>query len=109
MTDNDTAPLFSGHPYSIELEDELSRFVIGLAETVDRIQDAERTGSLPDVGRLARALALQAESFGYPLLLSITLDVVTASDEDKPEIVQEHLRALTQVALRIRRGHRGSA
>jgi len=102
-------PLYSALENDVELEEELSGFVIGLAEDVDLIQDAETAGSLPDVGTRARLLAKRAERFGYRLLTEIASEVVTASDEDKPEVVQTHLRALTHVACRIRRGHRGAA
>ena len=109
MTVEKIQPLYSAFEDDLDLEEELSGFVIGLAEDVDLIQDAETAGSLPDVGTRARRLARRAERFGYRLLTEIASEVVTASDEDKPEVVQAQLRALTHVACRIRRGHRGAA
>ncbi len=109
MTAEKIQPLYSAFEDDLELEEELSGFVVSLAEDVDLIQDAETAGSLPDVGSRARLLAQRAERYGYRLLTEIASDVVLASDQDKPEVVQTHLRALTHVACRIRRGHRGAA
>ena len=109
MTPEKIQPLYSAFEDDLELEEELSGFVVSLAEDVDLIQDAETAGSLPDVGSRARLLAQRAERFGYRLLTEIASEVVQASDQDKPEVVQTHLRALTHVACRIRRGHRGAA
>ena len=109
MTTEKIQPLYSAFENDLELEEELSSFVIGLAEDVDLIQDAENAGALADVGARARRLARRAERFGYRLLTEVASEVVSASDNDKPEIVQAHLRALTHVACRIRRGHRGAA
>ena len=84
MTPEKIQPLYSAFEDDLELEEELSGFVVSLAEDVDLIQDAETAGSLPDVGSRARLLAQRAERFGYRLLTEIASEVVTASDEDKP-------------------------
>lgn len=109
MTAETIQPLYSAFEGDLEMQDDLARFVVGLAEDIDRIQDAEHTGLLSDVTNRARRLAQRAQHFGYGILSELANQVATAGEDDKPEAVQEHLRALTHVACRVRRGHRGAA
>jgi len=91
------------------MADELDRFVIALAERVDAIQDAELASSCPEVAELARALANDAERLGYPGLARCGRTAAMAAEDDKIEAMQEAVFEMTEIAQRIRRGHRGAA
>ena len=92
-----------------ELAEELDRFVIGLAEKIDAIQDAELAAQCADVSQLARMLANDAERLGYPGMAQSAKTVATAAADLKLESLQEAVIVLTDLAQRVRRGHRGAA
>lgn len=102
-------PIYSLHEDDVELEDDIDRFVIGLAEAVDGLQDAENSGDHDLLEDLSTALAADAARLGYPDLDKVARRVRTScQDGDKPA-VQGSLVELTEVARRIRLGHRGAA
>lgn len=92
-----------------DLVQAIDRFVIGLAERVDAIQDAELQTSLSELGRLAAALAGDADRLGYPGLAQVARNAVSASTDGKRDAVQDAVVELTEVAQRVRQGHRGAA
>jgi hypothetical protein len=102
-------PIRSTQEDVAELAEDLDRFVIGLAERIDAIQDAELAASWSDVASLARTLANDAERLGYPGMALCTKSVAMAAEDAKTDVVQEAIIDLTDLAQRIRRGHRGAA
>ena len=92
-----------------ELAEDLERFVIGLAERVDAIQDAEMATSWSDVASLARTLGNDADRLGYPAMAQDAKSVAMAAEDAKTEVLQDAIIDLTDLAQRIRRGHRGAA
>ena len=102
-------PIRSTQEDVAELAEELDRFVIGLAERVDAIQDAEIAQSCAAVSDLARTLAQDAERLGYPTMATGARSVAMAAEDAKTESLQEAIVELTDVAQRIRQGHRGAA
>jgi len=82
-------PIRSTQEDVAELADDLDRFVIGLAERVDAIQDAELAASWSDVASLARTLANDAERLGYPGMALCTKSVAMAAEDAKTEVMQE--------------------
>lgn len=109
MQPDSLAPIYSTFADRPDLQEALDRFVIGLAETIDRIQDAEAENDLDQVARRCRALAQDAQNYGYDRLATLCDAAAEASDQDKPELVVSHLRHMTQIYCRVRRGHRGAA
>jgi hypothetical protein len=102
-------PIYSLYEDDPDLEEEIDAFVVRLAEAVDQLQDAESVGDVDHLDDLATAMAGQAARLGFPDLEKEARRVRTACEEvDKPSI-QSALVALTDVARRIRQGHRGAA
>ena len=89
-----------------ELAEELDRFVIGLAERIDAIQDAELVASWSDVAVLARTLANDANRLGYPGMSQSAKDAAMTAEDGKSEPLQHANAALHGLCDRIRRVHR---
>ena len=102
-------PIRSTQEDVAELAEDLDRFVIGLAERVDAIQDAEMAKSWSDVAELARTLANDADRLGYPVMAMSSKSVAMAAEDAKMDTLQDAIIDLTDLAQRIRRGHRGAA
>ena len=92
-----------------DLIDEISQFVVRLAEKVDDLQDAEASGAWDQLHEKATALAEDADRFGYPGFAQIAGSVAQAGQADKHEEAQTGLVELTDMAQRVRLGHRGAA
>jgi hypothetical protein len=92
-----------------ELVQAIDRFVIGLAERVDAIQDAELAASHGELARLAGQLAVDAERLGYPGLGLVARHALSASNDEKRDALQDAVIELTEIAQRVRQGHRGAA
>ena len=103
------APIYSAREDDPELYDQLCDFVIGLAEEIDRLQDAEADGALERLGELCRDLEPRARTYGYGMLAEVALQVSESCLEQKPESAQAALVELTEIGQRIRRGHRGAS
>jgi hypothetical protein len=102
-------PIRSTQEDVAELADQIDRFVIGLGERIDAIQDAELARASTRVSALARALSADAERLGYPGMALSAKGVAMAAEDDVPDELQETIRELTEIAQRVRRGHRGAA
>ena len=102
-------PIRSTQEDVAELAEELDRFVIALAERIDAVQDAELASSWSDVSLLARTLANDADRLGYPGMAQSAKSVAMAAEDAKSEPLQDEIVELTDLAQRIRRGHRGAA
>ncbi len=102
-------PIYSTRDDDYELEDEISQFAVGVAERVDALQDAESTGDLKQLGGLADELGERSEALGFPGMAGVARSLSRACRDDKPEAAQQALVELTNLAQRVRLGHRGAA
>ena len=102
------APIYSTRDDDYELEDEISEFAVTVAARVDALQDAESTGDLDQLGALADKLGERSEALGFPGLAGVARSLSRACGEDKPEAAQRALVELTNLAQRVRLGHRGA-
>jgi len=91
-----------------ELAEDIDRFVIVLAERIDAIQDAELANCTDEIAALARQLSSDAERVGYPGMAQNAKSTAMAAEDGKLEVMREHIVELTDLAQRIRRGHRGA-
>ena len=71
MSQNEAKPIFSSCEDDCDKGEEIDRFVIGLAEQVDELQDAELEGDLVLLGRRAGELARKASELGYAPMFEI--------------------------------------
>ena len=103
-------PIRSTQEDVVELAEDIDRFVIGLGESVDAIQDAELAQKFAEVAVLARTLSSNADRLGYPgLAMSAKGVSMAAEDAGGEEDLQETILELTELAQRVRQGHRGAA
>ncbi|MCP4038438.1 MAG: hypothetical protein GY733_15970 [bacterium] len=109
MSEPKSVPIFSTREEDPGVGEAIDRFVIGLAEWVDRLQDAELDGDMELLGQHATELGSRAAELGYPPMTDIAQAVAFACRDNKVEDAQAAMIELTDVAGRIRRGHRGSA
>ncbi len=109
MAQEKSTPIFSTREDDLSQSEAIDRFVIGLAEDVDRLQDADLEGDLPRLGELATQLGERAERLGYRPLTEVATAVADACRDNKAEDAQAAMVELTDISGRIRRGHRGSA
>jgi len=92
-----------------ELEEDIHAFVVRLAEQVDGLQDAEASAQWAPLCDVALNLSRDAERCGFPGLSQIARGVARAAEDGKPEDARAGLVELTEMAQRIRLGHRGAA
>ena len=103
------APIRSTQEDVVELAEDIDRFVIGLAERIDAIQDAELARKPAEVGELARTLSGDADRLGYPGMAMSAKGVALAAEDGLDSELQETVTELTEIAQRVRQGHRGAA
>lgn len=101
-------PIFSEREDDPAIRESLDDFVVHLAERIDLLQDAEGAGDLPQLRALSELLAEDAQCYGFPSLAELALLVCRCCEEDKPENARQVLTEATEVACRIRLGHRGA-
>ena len=102
-------PIRSTQEDVAELAEEIDRFVVRLGERIDSLQDAQLAGAATEVSSLARQLSKEAERLGYPSMALSAKGVAMAAEDDIVEELKETILELTEIAQRIRRGHRGAA
>lgn len=84
-------------------------FVLGLAERVDELQDCDLRGEWDRLAVLAEELLLESSKVGYDVLSRCAAAVRGAARERHPDDARKALIELTEVAQRVRLGHRGAA
>jgi hypothetical protein len=87
----------------------IEAFVLGLSDSVDSLQDLEHGGDFHRIEESARALAAQAKGFGFPPLFFAAQDVGAAAALRDAKRTREAIVEFTDVARRVRLGHRGAA
>lgn len=92
-----------------ELAEEIDGFVVGLAEKIDAIQDAELSNEREQLAIHARQLSLEASRLGYPVLSQVAKAAMLAAEDGKTDQIRETVTELTELAQRVRLGHRGAA
>jgi hypothetical protein len=106
--DDRPRPIHSAFGDDPSLADAIDAFVVGLAERIDDLQDCEAQGTLARLAERAAELAAEATRVGYGPLAEWAEAVRRASAEHKPQDARKALLELTEVAYRVRLGHRGA-
>lgn len=109
MNDRVLPPIRSSREHEPELEPEIDAFVFGLGELVDSFQDAESAGSIASLEQLALRLEERARFLGYEPVSACAQRVRSACGERSPESLRKSVQDLTEIAMRVRRGHRSTA
>lgn len=101
-------PIYSSRAEDPDLIDAIEGFIINLAERVDELQDAEYKGDADQLRSLAVALAQEADKLGFGSLSASAHAVEGCSGATDTDEVREVLLDLTEIAKRVRMGHRGA-
>jgi hypothetical protein len=101
-------PLYSRLIDDPNAGDAIDEFVVGVAERVDHLQDADSRGDFAELGRLASDLSRDARGAGFDLLADVARIVGAACLEGSKKPAHDGVVALTDLACRIRLGHRGA-
>jgi len=88
--------------------DAIERFVLGLAERVDHLQDLEARSRFATLAALADVLGREAEATGFGVLTPAAASLAGAARGEKADAVHRSLLEVTELARRIRLGHRGA-
>ncbi len=108
MPQEKSPPIFSSLEDDPSQSDAIDHFVIGLAEEVDKLQDADLEADLGLLGKLALRLGQRAGTLGYQPMAEVATMLANACRDDKLEDAVAAMVELTNISSRIRRGHRGS-
>jgi hypothetical protein len=101
-------PIFSSLCEDPANQEAIDAFVVALAARVDDLQDLEARCELPRLGELAETLRVDSDRVGFDLLSRCAASVCASAREGRPEDARKALVDLTEVAHRIRLGHRGA-
>ena len=101
-------PILSSRSAEPEAAEQIEGFIVGLAEHVDDLQDAEFKGDLEELSSMAHTLGTTALDLGFDLLAASASDLERCCLSDSVEQVRETLIDLTEIAKRVRMGHRGA-
>jgi HPt (histidine-containing phosphotransfer) domain-containing protein len=101
-------PILSSRSDELGAAEQIEGFVVGLAERVDDLQDAEFKGDMKELATMAHTLGTAAMELGFDLLAASASDLERCCLSDSVEQVRETLIDLTEIAKQIRMGHRGS-
>jgi hypothetical protein len=101
-------PILSSRSDDSEAAEQIEGFIVTLAERVDGLQDAEFKGDLEELATMAHMLGNSALELGFDLLATSASDLERCCRSDSVEQVRETLIDLTEIAKRVRLGHRGS-
>jgi hypothetical protein len=109
MGDRSSArPLYSERADDPALSEALDAFALALADRIDQLQEAERAGGLGDVAKLAGSLADEATELGHQRLSRGARNVERAAARADSRETYAALVELTDLARRVRLGHRGA-
>lgn len=114
-TRDDGAPIVSAMAGEPEVRERLEAFVIALGERVDELQDLESGRNWKQLEADARRLSEEAWALGFEPLreaAAVVQGACVLAQEQNPSrsnaAVREALLELTDVARRVRLGHRGA-
>jgi hypothetical protein len=102
-------PMFSSRANDPEWADAIEAFVVGLAERVDTLQDAQSRSDFDLLASVARRMISDAERLGFSYLASCAGQIEAAAQDEDREAARKTVIEATLVAQRIRLGHRGSS
>ena len=109
MRDAKDAPILSRLAEDSSVGDAIDAFVVNLAERVDALQDCELRGALSELSERAAALGAEAAEVGFDTLSDTTCSIREACGRDAAADARKAVEELTEMARRIRLGHRGAA
>ena len=107
--DRPAKPILSSRADDPDAELRIESFVIGLGEVVDRCQDLEAQSDYQGLLETSEKLSNEARELGYEPLADCVDRMAASCQERNPEALYKAVADLTQMAQRVRRGHRTCA
>ncbi|HVP31926.1 MAG TPA: hypothetical protein VMW35_22490 [Myxococcota bacterium] len=117
MSQHERGPIVSPWVGDAEMQERLEAFVLALGECIDTLQDLEVSRDYKQLEAETHRLGVDAVPLGYALLAEAAERVEqacaclgpdrTAPTKDAAHAVRAALVELTDVARRVRLGHRG--
>ena len=101
-------PIYSSRADDPAFIDTIDAFVIGLAERIDHLQDADCQGDLKQLAEFVGALNTDSAAAGFEPLAQAARAVESTCTEEDVEAAHRALVELTGIAQRIRLGHPGA-
>jgi hypothetical protein len=101
-------PIYSAKCDDAAMGEDIEAFVVTLAERVDELQDAEYKSDFETLGALAHVLRCRADELGFGSLAASAAAVEACARPGDVDEIREVLVDLTEIARRIRLGHRGA-
>ncbi|MGH0029061.1 MAG: hypothetical protein ACQGVC_04680 [Myxococcota bacterium] len=101
-------PIYSSLAEDPALQDAIDAFVVRLAERVDELQDCEARGDFRQLAQRAEELLLESTKVGYDGLSRCAAAARSAGQDRNGEAARKAIVELTEVAQRVRLGHRGA-
>jgi hypothetical protein len=86
----------------------IDSFVVGLAERIDMLQDAEAGGDLAQLAGQASLLIVEAAEAGFAAFEKVGKELEAACFEKDGKAARQRLVELTELSQRIRLGYKGS-
>jgi hypothetical protein len=106
---NGPGPIYSTRADDPELSDAIHAFVVGLAERIDALQDSEVAGSVDEVAGMGRDLGSQSDRLGFELMAASAARLIDSCDAHDPDALHKAVVDVTEIAQRVRQGHRGAS
>ena len=101
-------PIFSRLLDDPAFGEAIDEFVVAVAERVDHLQDADSKGDLGELRRLAGELVVDSRAAGFDPLAEVAAAVESACLDRAHKPAHDGVVALTELARRVRLGHRGA-
>lgn len=101
-------PMFSAHSDDPSKSEAIDHFVLGLAERIDHAQDAERANDPARLVQICESWLGEARRLGYEDFTRGSERVIRAAHSGDSRAIHAALVDLTDLAHRIRLGHRGA-
>lgn len=108
MRDAKDSPIVSRLADRPGLGEAIDAFVVDLAERVDALQDCEARGAMSELSEGAAALGADAAEMGFDTLSGAARSIQEACGRGAADGARKVLEELTDMARRIRLGHRGA-
>ncbi len=103
------SPIYSDREDDADLREPIDAFVIGLGERIDTIQDAHVAGNASQLASLAGALEQDARALGYPIFARAAQGIRHSVESGDEDTARKAISEVTELAQRVRLGHRGAA
>ena len=101
-------PIFSSIAGDPDSDKTVGAFVVGIAERIDTLQDAEVCGDLAQLAALASGLIVESAAAGFDALAEVGKLLETACFQEDAKAARQQIVELTDLSQRIRLGHKSA-